>query len=587
MKKYKILILGLSFLMIIGVFTGCSSDDPLVDKVEEERSYLNGEINTSTDLQNALSEGIDEINLNSDAEGDYTATSEVTLDGNDNEISGTFTVKTGDDSANFKKITIEKVDVQDGDTSFENTAVIDVEVNSEGAQIAFDENSSAESIKANKDFTLSVTDESGEETEEEINEGDEIEVKEGGDYSKPTEEVADSDNLEKALKDDSVSSIILTGDITLDSGDTHTVDRDLTIDLSGYTLTQNDDIEVTEGNTLTITSEKDGAKLGGTGDITGDVVNDAVPTFNNITSNSTLYSNRDLIKVTADIGESGLTITGDFSNIDDKFTSGAETVRDNGDGTYTIEYVISSRNTTTSDGTYTIPVTAEDRAGNSNTDKSLSVELDNTDPNPATNVNVTLASDASVEISWDKGSDKNYDHEEVLYKLENSEHIKIVDESATSPVTYDGNDGDNIKFRVFTEDELGNQASTEWTDFKTLDGTAPTFNSYDATPGDLSTEKIEVSFNMDEKSTVFYVAVTTGSTSPSASNIKNGKKADGTTDAAGSRMYSVSNSNSDNYDVFGNHSGLTSGKSYDIYFVAEDDAGNISNVKSVKDITAN
>lgn len=66
-------------------------------------------------------------------------------------------------------------------------------------------------------------------------------------------------------------TINVTSDIrleTLDSGDTYTINRDLTIDLAGNTLTQNDNIEVTEGNTLTIKSD-DVDALSGNGGITG------------------------------------------------------------------------------------------------------------------------------------------------------------------------------------------------------------------------------------------------------------------------------------------------------------------------------
>ncbi|MBM7557071.1 beta strand repeat-containing protein [Halanaerobacter jeridensis] len=85
------------------------------------------------------------------------------------------------------------------------------------------------------------------------------------------------ENLAVALNG-TVTTINVTSDLTLDSGEVHTVDRDLTIDLAGSTLTLNDDIEVTDGNTLTLTSEEDGAELAGTGEITGGVEKDNVIT---------------------------------------------------------------------------------------------------------------------------------------------------------------------------------------------------------------------------------------------------------------------------------------------------------------------
>ncbi|MBM7557074.1 Ig-like domain-containing protein [Halanaerobacter jeridensis] len=105
---------------------------------------------------------------------------------------------------------------------------------------------------------------------------------------------------------------------------------------------------------------------------------------------------------------------------------------------------------------------------------SNSVELDNKAPSPATNVNVSLAPDASADISWDQGSDPNFDHEEVIYKLENDDNWKPVDQSATSPIRYEGADGESVQFRVLTFDDAGNSVSTDPTTAKTLDGTAPT-----------------------------------------------------------------------------------------------------------------
>jgi len=123
------------------------------------------------------------------------------------------------------------------------------------------------------------------------------------------------------------------------------------------------------------------------------------------TPDADYYKNGDTITLTVDLDAALYTVTADFSSFDNEYTAGDETVTDDGGGDYTVTYTISDN--TTADGEYTIPVRAEDAAGNSTTDTSCSITLDNTAPavteptadpsviQPATATDVTFTASVS------------------------------------------------------------------------------------------------------------------------------------------------------------------------------------------------
>ncbi|GAG86296.1 unnamed protein product, partial [marine sediment metagenome] len=78
------------------------------------------------------------------------------------------------------------------------------------------------------------------------------------------------------------------------------------------------------------------------------------------------YANTQKITLEADLGESGLTVTADFSAIDSEVTLLKAADIDDPLGIYTITHEISEENTRP-DGEYTIPIEAKDAAGNSAT----------------------------------------------------------------------------------------------------------------------------------------------------------------------------------------------------------------------------
>ncbi|RMH58742.1 MAG: hypothetical protein D6679_03905, partial [Candidatus Hydrogenedentota bacterium] len=78
-------------------------------------------------------------------------------------------------------------------------------------------------------------------------------------------------------------------------------------------------------------------------------------------------------------GESGLTVTANFLNVDDRYIQNAEVFSDDGSGTYTVRYTISLNNTLPNGNDSRIIVRVEDAVGNFDTEIWL-VSLDNSGP---------------------------------------------------------------------------------------------------------------------------------------------------------------------------------------------------------------
>ena len=147
--------------------------------------------------------------------------------------------------------------------------------------------------------------------------------------------------------------------------------------------------------------------------------NDADLTFSSVTNNAGLidttaptfdvirdagdarYVAGDSITLTLDMGESGLIVTADLSVLDSDF-SNSQALSDNGDGTYSMTTVALNTGGNMQEGTaIAISYTATDTAGNSVTDTSQELWLDNTAPeDPAVTIPAsTTPAPASTIIS--------------------------------------------------------------------------------------------------------------------------------------------------------------------------------------------
>ncbi len=92
----------------------------------------------------------------------------------------------------------------------------------------------------------------------------------------------------------------------------------------------------------------------------------------------TLVKNGETVKLVVQTDTTGYTVGADFSTIDSNYETGNEEVVDNGDGSYTVTYTISTNNTTP-DGRYQVIVSATDGAGNVTTG-GIYLTLDNSGP---------------------------------------------------------------------------------------------------------------------------------------------------------------------------------------------------------------
>ena len=124
------------------------------------------------------------------------------------------------------------------------------------------------------------------------------------------------------------------------------------------------------------------------------------------TDDDAVYKNGDTVVLKVKLDARNYQVSADFSKLDSTY-SGRENevqVTDNGDGTYTVKYGISNENALGSSKAVSnikITITAIDSVGNSTTDSSMTVELDNVPPglvinNPESDAVVL---EARIEIS--------------------------------------------------------------------------------------------------------------------------------------------------------------------------------------------
>jgi gliding motility-associated-like protein len=98
-----------------------------------------------------------------------------------------------------------------------------------------------------------------------------------------------------------------------------------------------------------------------------------------------VYKNGDTIELTVKLDATGYMVSSDFSALDSTYPDRVNEVyvTDNGDGTYTVKYGISKDNTLGADKVLSnlrITITVTDAVGNTSSDSSMVVELDNIPP---------------------------------------------------------------------------------------------------------------------------------------------------------------------------------------------------------------
>ncbi|MBU2598985.1 hypothetical protein KJ849_00130, partial [bacterium] len=126
------------------------------------------------------------------------------------------------------------------------------------------------------------------------------------------------------------------------------------------------------------------------------------PIFTSNISNDAdlIYKNLDTIKFASTWDDNNYTLSVNFSNIDSYYISGSENITNNGNNTYTIIYMINKNNTKSDNSNLSINITATDTAGNTNSNNSLAVTLDNTAPSvPVITQPTTPTNSSTINVS--------------------------------------------------------------------------------------------------------------------------------------------------------------------------------------------
>lgn len=221
-------------------------------------------------------------------------------------------------------------------------------------------------------------------------------------------------------------------------------------------------------------------------EFTGCTIQFGAPVFQSIESDKTAYKNEDTVIITANLDNSGYSLSCDFSSLDSEYGEGnnLESVEDNGDSTYTICYTISAYNTR-EDASCTLVIIAEDSTANT-ASSSLTVSLDNTLPT-ASITSPTSGSSLSGTCNFIVYDSQVIDSDVNIFSLEyrstgtsswstcpgqvQGEWIP----GANSTISFDTTTcGDGTyDFRVSLEDEAGNTGLTDPVYSITLDNGAP------------------------------------------------------------------------------------------------------------------
>lgn len=143
-------------------------------------------------------------------------------------------------------------------------------------------------------------------------------------------------------------------------------------------------------------------------------LDNSAPDILSVTSDDddNIYKNGDTVSLLVKLDARDYEVSADFSKLDSTYSKRTDeiNVTDNGDGTYTVKYGISRDNTLGSDkvaSNIKITVTAVDAVGNSSSDSSMTVELDNIPPKLSVESpeSDSLVFEARIEVNGQTESD--------------------------------------------------------------------------------------------------------------------------------------------------------------------------------------
>ncbi|MDW3194093.1 MAG: Calx-beta domain-containing protein [Cytophagales bacterium] len=141
------------------------------------------------------------------------------------------------------------------------------------------------------------------------------------------------------------------------------------------------EVDITDGTSI-FDAAGNGAAANQTANNTATLNDQVAPSFVSTSDgDDATYRPGQTITFTADLGETGLTVTVDASVLDTNFGS-ALALADQADGTYTVTTGVVNSGTIQEGTAIAVTFTATDAAGNSQTDNSLTLRMDKTNPTP-------------------------------------------------------------------------------------------------------------------------------------------------------------------------------------------------------------
>ncbi|GAL35945.1 flagellar hook-length control protein FliK [Vibrio maritimus] len=237
-------------------------------------------------------------------------------------------------------------------------------------------------------------------------------------------------------------------------------------DLAGYSggvalsVAAGNNLQDSSGNSLSSTTP--------TGAVESYTLDNGAPSFISVSDSSdSNYKAGEIVIITVDLGETGLSVTADLSVLDTDF-SATQALTDNNDNTYSFQTPALDAGGKMQEGTFAITVTATDAVGNENTDNSLSLILDKTPPTfssadsvptdnafgIASNSNLVLDFSESVELA----SGKTF----AIYDLTNGAVLETYTASSTTAATGSSSgsatlSGDKLTINPSSNFSLGNR----------------------------------------------------------------------------------------------------------------------------------
>ena len=237
-------------------------------------------------------------------------------------------------------------------------------------------------------------------------------------------------------------------------------------DLAGYSggvalsLAAGNNLQDSSGNSLSSTTP--------TGTVESYTLDNGAPSFISVSDSSDgNYKAGETVKVTVDLGETGLNVNANLFVLDTDF-SATQALTDNNDDTYSFQTPALDAGGNMQEGTFAITVTATDAVGNENTDNSLSLTLDKTPPTFSSADSVPtdnafgIASNSNLVLDFSENVELVSGKTFAIYDVTNGAVLETYTASSTTAATGSSSgaaalSGDELTISPSSDFSLGNR----------------------------------------------------------------------------------------------------------------------------------